>query len=215
MTTQSTDKEEGAILCPTCSEPLNRMDSRDINRVQYRCDQGHWFHRFKSVIGTPVEWLGRLQVYPVSEPLFGNDNEVLEFWLTDSDARAVLGNSAAELAVGVLAWRAGETGLLTSQPFQRCPVCGAALSRTDEGDMYVTGLRCLNGHDFGERSRRLTSQDVPDLILHAEMSTEELLRNIGSIDEDGRRWCHVPESMAGVFKRFCEEAGTPEAGPSG
>jgi hypothetical protein len=78
--------------------------------------------------------------------------DIAAFWLKEPAARCLLNEQLAALLRFILEPGAGDSGL----SFRYCPFCGGALARYEQPDVWVTGLRCADGHEWAERGGRLS-----------------------------------------------------------
>jgi hypothetical protein len=87
--------------------------------------------------------------------------EIARFWLSNPEARRILNDQLAEI-LRVTLERSARSEPLS---FSFCPICSDALTKYEQPDIWVRGLRCGNGHEWAERGGKLGSEHFR---LHSE-----------------------------------------------
>jgi hypothetical protein len=124
------------------------------------------------------------------------DEEVARFWLSVSQARALLNNQLAALLRTILDGRTA-TGQL---PWNFCPLCALALSRYEQPDCWVEGLRCQNGHEWTQRGGQLWGGTDHCLMFAAEFPATTVPQLIRGWLSNSVYAPQLHESVARVFR---------------
>lgn len=136
--------------CPECAGALETGKSADPWALCLRCESGH---RYFVMPESPTHGQATEAVSARFPELEGkNPADIAAFWLKEPSARRLLNEQLVELLRFILEPGAGNARL----SFRYCPFCGGALSRYEQPDVWVTGLRCANGHEWAERGGRLS-----------------------------------------------------------
>ena len=189
--------------CPTCGLELTPYPLMDIYLLGFSCPNEHYFFKTcREVLG--VESLKAKKMQPPASR--GNkDFDVIEYWLTDKKARAVLNNQIA-----VLLRRIHETYKddrhvsYDSSVFLLCPICTRPLETFDQPDIWVQGERCSNAHEFYERGGTIHfSFQGKRENLSEEMSDKTLLSLIdGWLKSNHLLEEQLHDEMKKIMQRF-------------
>lgn len=160
--------------CPTCGLELTSYPLLDIYLLGFSCPNNHYF--FKTC--QEVKSIESLKAKKMQPPASKGENnfDVIEYWLTDKKARAVLNNQIAVLLRRIHEIYKDDRHIIYDSPvFILCPVCAKTLEAFDQPDMWVQGKRCNNAHEFYERGgtihfsfqgeRNNLSQEMSDKTL--------------------------------------------------
>lgn len=189
------------MFCPTCKSDVHGHALLDANLKGYACERGHVFYE------TLNEQFGGIPTADTVQPLpdGSSDVEVLKFWLTNPYARERLPNQLALVCRRIVELVENDRHVTrTESPFAFCPACGAALSRFDSDDLYMQGLRCLNGHEFwGRGSTIIFTERGTRKNLSAEPDDDEMPTMIEYWTGDSV-WIrpYVHPQLRGVLERF-------------
>lgn len=161
--------------CPTCSAVLDSMSVMDIYASAYSCANDHRFlHYEKEVLSQESERAGLLDSLIDSTD---GDLSVIEYWLTNENARSHLNGQLAEIIQNIY-WscEAGNHLRPKGNSFLKCPLCRGSLETFEQDDVWFQGKKCRKGHEFYERGGRLNyTVNGESTHLVSEMSEEVLV----------------------------------------
>ena len=189
------------MFCPTCQSNIHEHALLDPNLKGYACGRGHIFYE------TLNEQFGGIPMADTVQPLpdSSSDLQVLKFWLTDPYARERLPNQLALVCRRIVERIEDDYHVTKAEsPFAFCPACGVPLSRFDSADVYMQGLRCLNGHVFWWRGSTINfTEDGRRRNLSAELDDDDTSTLIEYWTGDSV-WVkpYVHPQLRGVLKRF-------------
>jgi len=154
---------QSKCYCPSCGKLLVSARCLDPWAISLVCLGSH---RFFVMPETPLAWQTAMAA---SLPLPHLDSwapqDVASFWLADPTVRPMLNEQLAQLLRTIL-----EARQVSDNPnFSFCPLCGGPLAEYEQPDIWVRGLRCLNGHSWAERGGCIYCKiDGVLFRLHAE-----------------------------------------------
>jgi hypothetical protein len=152
-------------FCPTCHDRLAVAESADPWAICLACKAGH---RFFIMPESPLSVdSGRAASLCLPELNGRSPEAITSFWLSEPAARSVLNVQLAQILRAVV-----ERRRVPHQPlFSFCPICGGELSKYEQRDIWVQGLRCPAGHSWGLRGGQLGTLIAGTLVgLQAEFS---------------------------------------------
>lgn len=159
--------------CPACGSEFRNHPLKDIYLVGMSCKNGHYFYADCKDVS------GRASTRPsISSPEYNghNEREIIEFWLTDIDARAALNPQLAVMIRRIHEILFENRHIPQEHEiFKYCPICRSELMNYDQDDCWVQGKKCSNSHEYAERGGAINGVHAGERIgLSAEMSDESL-----------------------------------------
>jgi len=166
---------EPFTFCPTCGDEFGPYPLMDIYLKGYSCANGHYFYsEIKKVLAVDS---AKAQSFPSPKFNGENDGEIIEYWLTNEEARSKLNTQIA-----VIIRRIHE---ITKQKkhiskqvnaFTRCTICNNELIKYEQPDIWVVGKKCSQSHEVAERGNAIHFFHSGELVeLSAEMSDDLVL----------------------------------------
>lgn len=152
-------------FCPSCRDRLVPGGCADPWAICLTCKAGH---RFFIMPESPLSVdSGRAASLCLPELKGRSPETIMSFWLSEPAARSVLNVQLAQILRAV----AERRRVLHEPLFSFCPICGGELSKYEQRDIWVQGLRCPAGHSWGLRSGKLQTLIAGALVgLQAEFS---------------------------------------------
>jgi len=159
---------------PTSQEDLISISVLDIFASAYSCENDHRFLCYeKEVLSDESDRAVELDS-PISPT--ASDLCVIEYWLSNEDAREHLNGQLAEMLQNIY-WssQADKHTALKGSSFVYCSICREKLEHFEQDDCWLQGKRCNNGHKYYERGGKMNyTIDGKSAHLVREMPREVL-----------------------------------------
>jgi hypothetical protein len=152
-------------FCPTCQNHLVSTECADPWAICFSCKMGH---RFFIMPEPPLSVdSGRAATLRFPELNDRAPEAIASFWFEEPAARSVLNSQLAQILRAVAEGRTAPHEPL----FSFCPMCGGELSKFEQDDIWVEGLRCPASHSWYLRGGYISTPIAGTLIgLQAEYS---------------------------------------------
>jgi hypothetical protein len=155
------------FYCPICGTRLSRCPCTDSLADCFSCLSDHRFFVFNHPTLARASACAARLVLPDLSGL--SLEEICSFWLSDARARLHLNDQLAELLRFFVENRHNPARFQATH----CPACATPLTPYEQPDIWVKGLRCAQGHTWGERGSQLGGiVGGMQITLHAEPSDQ-------------------------------------------
>lgn len=190
------DAVEG-LLCPTCTDPLERYPIDDAFAVGLRCPADH---RFYVALADARSSDMRKESVLADDPI-----EALREWAARPELRRHMSDQLATVLRRI--WEMKHKGIhIANAPaektFAHCPRCGGKLSGPTADTDWGLGLACKQPHRYELRSG-LNYRDTDYLMtLHEEMSDNLVIYLARRHVEDDGEWWHLHPAVKQTLLKF-------------
>jgi hypothetical protein len=206
--------------CPTCGDELNSYPLLDIYLKGYSCSKKHFFFEIcEDVHSGESEKANEIKL-PANKSK--NDFEIIEYFLTNKKARAVINKQIAvmlrriyeiskegrhidyEKAVRI---KAGRHIYYEKSMFIYCPICKEHLAEFQQQNIWVKGLRCNNSHEYYERGGTIDFKVHDEFKnLSEEMSDETLIYFVDAwLKNDPLLDMQLHDEMKRILRKYKEQ----------
>jgi len=192
------------FYCPSCGEKLHDRQIYDIFSKGFVCSHGHLSH-----------W------YPLGARRNPNDpsascgkstpKEIIIEWLTNIKYRNQLQDQLAELLAAHVYLSEGRSFNTSDLKYTYCPDCGLELAEIPSNDLYVSSMRCPNGHEWFFRGTLFRAYGTDMFIFDMTRYTYDMGYKSYFIDQSYRGF--LPKQVLEAVKNLTippDKSVTPE-----
>jgi len=192
--------------CPKCGKKLIKKQSTDIYGKELICEDNHWFYVPERIFYSGATITAKNKMIP--ENLI-EDDQIIEYWLSNKEARNVLNSQLVEILLRILNYRKTGKHVPTDgkDHFFNCLICGEKLNHFNAQNVWVAGLICSRDHKYFERGYGLRfGEQNKHLEIKEEMQDGILVQLIKSwenprtTDQD----LNIHQSLKNLFSKFLE-----------
>lgn len=195
--------------CPTCGAELTPYSLIDIHLSGLSCQNKHYFYETnKDVLS-----VDSLRVKEIKKTASKNKNdlELIEYWLTEKEARSVINDQIAVILRRIYEIIKEQRHIhYEKSVFVLCPICRGKLETFKQPDVWVEGLKCNNSHKYYERGDTIRFK-VHDILrnLSKEMSDETVLFLVdGWLKENSLSDTQLHDDMKRIMKKYKKQMET-------